>query len=357
MFTYVALRLVSFVSLFLLCVSDSSDYSSYGYYSGSRLLMSAFIEEENFDDGFCMKNPLLKTLEVETMWDCEDLAEIWRRIENKEEGAGTLVGEGYWRSVYQVTYKGRDVVYKRMKRAEHDDSGSNRRRQWREAAAIQLANSDAVVQILGMCDYDVVTDHMKGGDLWDFLFEREDKTPLPVEQALRLAFEASLGVVAIHELPGGGYVHADIKPHQYLIDEHGTLRLNDYNRGYFVETHNVTGEPCPHFYSVGNGRWRAPEELCLSLVNEKIDVYALGMVIWSIFSLKRPFTNYSSRSDSYRFAALSGERPVIDPSWPAGIAELLPRMWHVLPAERPSAREAMEKLQDILEQATTTPFL
>jgi len=39
------------------------------------------------------------------------------------------------------------------------------------------------------------------------------------------------GVQAIHEVKGGPYVHADLHLGNFLIDDDGTVKLNDFNRG------------------------------------------------------------------------------------------------------------------------------
>ncbi|CAM9767033.1 unnamed protein product, partial [Laminaria digitata] len=49
-----------------------------------------------------------------------------------------------------------------------------------------------------------------------------------------MALDAARGLRAIHEIPGGPVVHADLQPRQLLLNEKGVVKLNDLNRCRFM---------------------------------------------------------------------------------------------------------------------------
>lgn len=127
----------------------------------------------------------------------------------------------------------------------------------------QLSEHPNIVHLLGICDCDIVTEYFPHymdvlllGDSEDSSKELEE---IPMERVIRMALDAARGLQALHELPGGPVVHADLQPRQLLIDEDGVVKVNDLNRCRFMGR-DEAGEPCPFQISKGNGVWRSPEE-------------------------------------------------------------------------------------------------
>lgn len=87
----------------------------------------------------------------------------------------------------------------------------------------------------------------------------DPKEEIPIREVIRMALEAGRGLQAMHEMPGGPVVHADLQPRQLLMDENRVVKINDLNRCRFMGR-DADGEPCPFKISKGNGVWRAPEE-------------------------------------------------------------------------------------------------
>lgn len=121
-----------------------------------------------------------------------------------------------------------------------------------------------IVHVLGLCDCDMVTEYfpyymdlvLLGSSEQD---SHEELPVIPMYHVIRMALEAARGLQALHEIPGGPVVHADLQPRQLLMDEHGTVKVNDLNRCRFMGR-DAEGKPCPFRITKGNGVWRAPEE-------------------------------------------------------------------------------------------------
>ena len=122
----------------------------------------------------------------------------------------------------------------------------------------QVKDHPNIVHILGLCDCDIVTEYFP---LYmdEILLNDAPRDPIPEDKIIRMALDAARGLRALHEVPGGPVVHADLQPRQLLMDEDGTVKLNDLNRCRFM-ARDSEGKPCPFKISKGNGVWRSPEE-------------------------------------------------------------------------------------------------
>lgn len=70
------------------------------------------------------------------------------------------------------------------------------------------------------------------------------------------------------------------------------LQLNDFNRARFIRWDNENKEACPFFIPVNGGVHRSPEEYTDdSPLTEKIDVFSLGNILWSIVTGENVYTD------------------------------------------------------------------
>lgn len=130
----------------------------------------------------------------------------------------------------------------------------------------QLKDHPNIVHLLGLCECDMVTEYFPSymdvlllGESDDSSEPKQELEELSIREVIRMALDAARGLQAMHEMPGGPVVHADLQPRQLLLDENGVVKINDLNRCRFMGR-DAAGEPCPFKISKGNGVWRAPEE-------------------------------------------------------------------------------------------------
>lgn len=73
------------------------------------------------------------------------------------------------------------------------------------------------------------------------------------------------------------------------------IQLNDFNRARFIAWNEKTEEACPFYIPVNGGRFRSPEEYTQnSALTEKIDVYSLGNLLWSILKEENVWSSVKS---------------------------------------------------------------
>ncbi len=103
---------------------------------------------------------------------------------------------------------------------------------------------------------------------------------LPRDKGLEIARQISFGLAAAHE---AGVLHRDLKPSNVMIDGRGRARITDF--GLASLGLEVRGEDA----GLGTPAYMAPEQLAGQAATTRSDVYALGLVLYEVFTGKRPF--------------------------------------------------------------------
>lgn len=133
-----------------------------------------------------------------------------------------------------------------------------------------------------------------------------------------------------------------------LID--GRYQINDFNRARMIFWNDEDDEACP--FHVGNnpGKFRAPEEYLYLGESEKIDVYSMGNIFYSLLTGRWPFENRKTK-EAQRLIK-NNQRPPIDDAIresddPLDVAMLkaIERCWEHDPVDRASAREIEKFLE------------
>ena len=103
---------------------------------------------------------------------------------------------------------------------------------------------------------------------------------LPSDKATQLARQLCAGLAAAHDC---GVLHRDLKPANVLIDGRGRVRIADFGlAGLIDERHNRNA-------FAGTPAYMAPEQLAGEAASMLTDVYALGLVLYEMFTGKPAF--------------------------------------------------------------------
>src|SRR5262245_19356216 len=86
-----------------------------------------------------------------------------------------------------------------------------------------------------------------------------------------------------------GWLHRDIKPDNFLVDENDAIRLIDFNLTRKIKKGlgNLLGGKAP---VQGTYSYMAPEQIRGQAVDERADVYGFGCMVYELLSGKLPFT-------------------------------------------------------------------
>src|SRR6187401_3383371 len=100
---------------------------------------------------------------------------------------------------------------------------------------------------------------------------------LPEDKAIEIARQICAGLAAAHER---GVVHRDLKPANIMLDGTGKVRIMDFSLAAVGEVKDIRA---------GTPAYMAPEQLSGQEVTVRSDIYALGLVLYEIFTGRRAF--------------------------------------------------------------------
>ncbi len=126
---------------------------------------------------------------------------------------------------------------------------------------------------------------------------------LPADKALEISRELCAGLAAAHDK---GVLHRDLKPSNVMIDGRGRARITDF--GLAV----AAGESTDGEVS-GTPAYMAPEQLAGKGASVRSDVYALGLVLYELYTGRKAF-------DGATFQELKRKHAQESPASPSAIA-------------------------------------
>ena len=113
---------------------------------------------------------------------------------------------------------------------------------------------------------------------------REDYTNLS-NNIPKVVEQCALGLQHVHEK---GWIHCDIKPDNYLVDEEGTVKLIDFSIAQSIkkQKRSLFGRKTVS----GTRSYMAPEQIRGKPMTPATDVYGFGCVMHELLAGKPPFS-------------------------------------------------------------------
>jgi serine/threonine protein kinase len=124
-------------------------------------------------------------------------------------------------------------------------------------------------------------EYMQGVDLRQILRERGG---LPAEEAFQTSLQIADGLGAIHDV---GVIHRDLKTPNIMRDTRGQVRLMDF--GIAKEWGAAAASATATGLVMGTPEYMSPEQARGEKIDFRSDIYALGIVIFEIFTGRVPF--------------------------------------------------------------------
>ena len=148
---------------------------------------------------------------------------------------------------------------------------------------------------------------------------------LPADKALALSRDLCAGLAAAHDR---GFTHRDLKPANIMIDGRGSARITDFGlAGLVTELQTLGGTPL----------YMAPEQLDANIATPRSDIYALGLVLFEMFTGRRVF-DAQTLHDLRAQHAMTKTRPAsVVPEIDPAIERVILRCLEEDPALRPSS--------------------
>jgi hypothetical protein len=183
---------------------------------------------------------------------------------------------------------------------------------------------------------------IKGGTLADIIAERG---ALPIPEVLTMATKLASALAAAHS---SNILHRDIKPGNILVDDGGEPYLADFGLARLIGKHGLT----QHGVFVGTPHYSSPEQVALQDLDERSDIYGLGLVLFEMATGKKPF----EAETVAEILAMQRRTPAPDPSAispkiPGELAAIILRCLAKDPADRiASAKDLEDALRRVAEE-------
>jgi len=169
------------------------------------------------------------------------------------------------------------------------------------------------------------------------------KGPLPPHQALSLLAQAATALAEVHRQ---GIVHRDLKPENFMVRENGAIALAGFE-GAKDETSDMS--IAPRAVPLKSLYYRSPEHVTGTEVDQRSDLYALGVIFFEMLTGHRPYT--SDSIDELTRQIVNAPPPRL-PAELAYCQELVDAMLAKDPARRyPSAGAVLEAIDTVRTRA------
>ncbi|HEY0179959.1 MAG TPA: serine/threonine-protein kinase, partial [Dokdonella sp.] len=193
-----------------------------------------------------------------------------------------------------VVYKGYEASLNRYvaikvlaESLAHDDA--IKERFLREARSMAALNDAHIIQIYFIGEDDgqtyFVMEFVEGESLGSML-KREGR--LSVEQSAKVIQQTALGLATAHDR---GVVHRDIKPGNLMITSRGTVKIADF--GIALSNHDLSKKLTTTGEFVGTPGYLSPEVCLGKPVDQRSDIFSLGIVLFEMLTGKMPFNDES----------------------------------------------------------------
>jgi eukaryotic-like serine/threonine-protein kinase len=247
------------------------------------------------------------------------------------------IGAGGMANVYLAEDQelGRRVAIKILnERHANDDQFVERfRREAKNAAALSHPN---IVSIYDRGEaegtYYIAMEYLDGRSLKELIVTRGD-APVPVAVEYARQILSALRFAHRH-----GIVHRDIKPHNVLVNAEGAVKVTDFGiaragASQMTEAGSI----------VGTAQYLSPEQARGGDVDQRSDLYSLGVVLYELLTGTVPFTGDTPVEIAMKHLSQTPEPPSkLRPDVPRELDMVVMRALAKDPADRYQTAEEME---------------
>ncbi|XP_074659307.1 mitogen-activated protein kinase kinase kinase 20-like [Tubulanus polymorphus] len=241
-------------------------------------------------------------------------------------------GGGTYGSVYRARWKSqqKEVAVKKLLSLDA------------EAQVLSILSHRNIIQFYGAVtkspNFCLVTEYADNGSLYAYL--RIPEIMMDFVQILEWAKQIALGINYLHSEAPVPIIHRDLKSKNIVITKEFTCKICDFGCSKFFG--------CTTKMSLaGTFPWMSPEVIQSQPVSETCDTWSYGVVLWELLTREIPFEGIEGFQVAW-VVVEKGERLTIPSSCPASFATLMKRCWNLDPKKRPSFRQMLISLDNLL---------
>ena len=277
-----------------------------------------------------------------------------QKIFNNRYRVDGLLGNGGMAIVYcgTDTLLRRRVAIKVLRDQYSTDDDFVKRFSYEAQSAAKLSHPNIVnVYDFGREEsaYYIVMELVDGSTLGDLL---HDDQQLPEPVAVDYAIQIASGLAYAHRQ---GLLHRDVKPANILVTSDDVVKLSDFGIARAVSEHTL-GVTQPGMV-MGSVAYISPEQAQGKDLDERSDLYSVGVVLYQMLTGSLPFTGETPVAVALKH--VSEPPPAIDPKKTGvspALAAIVAKLLRKEPADRfASATELASTLREAREKPNAAP--
>lgn len=214
------------------------------------------------------------------------------------------IGEGGMAIVYKAKCHllNRYVAVKILKE-EYSNNADFMEKFKREAASVASLSSNNIVNIYDVgserdINY-IVMEYIKGKTLKQIILENGS---MNYNQVIDYGMQIAKALECAHK---NNIIHRDIKPHNILITEDGTVKVTDFGIAKASSSVTITNTSTV----MGSAHYFSPEQAKASFVDCRTDIYSFGIVLYEMTTGRVPYDAESPVSVALKHI----QQPIIPP--------------------------------------------
>ncbi len=170
-----------------------------------------------------------------------------------------------------------------------------------------------------------------------------NEKPVELKRAVQFGIDICTGMTVAHQL---GIVHRDLKPANVLINQEGLLKIVDF--GVAAAQREGDTQLTKTGYVIGSPKYMAPEQILGKKVDERADIYALGVMLYEMVTGVPPYSRGDHMSVMYQHVQGKAKVPQdVNPALPPGLSDLVVKAMAV---DKTKRFQTMEELRGALER-------
>ena len=170
-----------------------------------------------------------------------------------------------------------------------------------------------------------------------------NEKPLPLPRAIQYGCDLATGMAIAHQ---AGIVHRDLKPANILINNEGLLKIVDF--GVAAAHKEGDTQLTKTGYVIGSPKYMAPEQILGKKVDERADIYSIGVILYEMITGVPPYSKGDHMSVMYQHVQGKAKAPIeVNPQLPKPLSDLVAKAMSVDKLKR---FQSMDELRAALEK-------
>jgi eukaryotic-like serine/threonine-protein kinase len=177
--------------------------------------------------------------------------------------------------------------------------------------------------------------------------EIANEKPMRPAKAVGFTADICIGMSVAHQQ---GIIHRDLKPANILINDTGLLKIVDF--GVAAAAKSGDTQLTKTGYVIGSPKYMAPEQILGKKVDERADIYSLGVIMYEMLAGTPPYSRGDHMSVMYQH--VQGKAQPLheaNASIPRELSDVVSKTMQVDKAKR---HGSMEELRGALVEASQT---